>query len=349
MPTRPTAGLARNSSLPGIIGLCAADVSRVFAYVNEAQEKLIMDPLTPDEGWWGGSAVMSFTVIPSNGAAYIITPREVARPVAFDICNRPIAMRNQLWEYLEFGTGLHPRGCGANCHSGCLGSTQAFERDPVPCLNPLPSVPRVIRLYFTNAADAGRRVVIGGTDQNGMPIYGVDPLTQTSTPGETVYLAGPFADSLNLITPTSFTKEVTLGEVQFFTVDSSGNQTLLSTMQPGETTASYRRYLLDGLPQSCCNTPAGAVQVSAFCRLDFAPVQNDQDPLLIQSIPALIEECQSIRYSRMDASQAPALEKKHHDKALSILNGQLDHYQGKITPAVRISLFGSDRLRPQPI
>ena len=349
MPNRPTAGLARNSSLPGVVGLCAADVSRVYSLLNEAQEKLVMDPLTPDEGWWGGSAVMAFTVVPVNQAAYIITPREVARPVAFDVCKRPIPMRNGLWEYLEFGTGLHPRGCGANCASGCGGPPQAFERDPVPCLNPLPATPQVIRCYFTNAADAGRRVVIQGSDANGMTIYGVDPLTQTATQGEVIYLAGPFADSLNQIIPTGFIKEATLGPVQFFTIDASGNQTLLSTMQPGETTASYRRYLIDGLPSSCCLTPGGAVKVSAYCRLDFVPVQNDQDPLSIQSIPALIEECQSIRYSRMDSAQAPALEKKHHDKALALLNGQLDAYQGKIIPAVRVSLFGSDRLRRQPI
>lgn len=350
MPSRPTAGLARNSSLPQAVGLCAADVSRVFSYINEAEEKLINDPLTPDEGWWGGSAVMVFNVLPVNQAAYIITPREIARPVAFDVCKRPIPLRNGLWEYLEFGTGLHPRGCGATCASGCGGPPQAFERDPVPALNPLPATPQYIRVYFTNASDAGRRVVVVGSDQNGMTIYGVDPLTQTATQGEVIYLAGPFAQSVNQITPTAFIKEVTLGPVQFFTVDpTTGAQTFLSTMQPGETTANYRRYLIDGLPQNCCNTPGGTVQVSAFCRLDFIPVQNDQDPLLIQSIPALIEECQSIRYSRMDSAQAPALEKKHHDKALSILNGQLDHFQGKITPAVRVSLFGSDRLRPQPI
>lgn len=349
MPTRPTAGLARNSSLPGVVGLCAADVSRVYAYLNEAQEKLIMDPMTPDEGWWGGSAVMAFNVIPVTQAAYIITPREVARPVAFDVCKRPIPIRNGLWEYLEFGTGLHPRGCGANCASGCGGPPQAFERDPVPSLNPLPTTPMIFRIFFTNAADVGRRVVIQGTDQNGMVIYGVDPTTQTSTQGEVIYLAGPFVDSLNQILPTAFIKDATIGPVQFFVVDSSGNQTLLTTMQPGETTASYRRYLIDGLPQHCCNTPGGAVQVSAFCRLDFVPVQNDQDPLIIQSIPALIEEVQAIRYSRMDATQAPALEKKHHERALSILNGQLDHYEGKVSTSVRVSLFGSDPLRRQPV
>lgn len=349
MPARPTFGLLRNNAaFSKPLGLCAGDIAGAAGYANLCQERLVMDALAPDEGWFGGSAVMQFSLQILLGAAYIITPREVARPVAFDVCNRPIPLRNGLWEYLEFGTGLHPRGCGANCQGECGSSIQAFERDTVPALTPVPQTPYLYRVYFTNPADLNRRVVIQGTDQNGMTIYGVDPTTLTSTLGETIYMAAPFSTSVNKIIPTAFLKDVTLGPVQFFWVDGSGNQTLLTTMQPGETTAQYRRYLLDGLPQHCCGTPSGTVQVSAFTKLDFIPVQNDQDPLTIQSIPALIEEAQSLRYSRMDAKTAPALEKKHHEKALSILTGQMDHYYGKISPAVRISRFGSDRLRPQP-
>jgi hypothetical protein len=91
------------------------------------------------------------------------------------------------------------------------------------------------------------------------------------------------------------------------------------------------------------------VQVQAQVKLDFVPVLNDSDYLLIQSIPALIEECMAIRWSRIDAPQATAKEKTRHAKALSILCGQLDHYYGKTKTAIGMRLFGSDRLRPQPI
>lgn len=348
MPRRPTFAQVLNSPLPKAIGKCSQDRTEVAAAVNEAQEILLMDPLAPDEGWWGGWATMLFNLYPTDHAAYLRTPAEIARVIVTDICQHPRFMRNGFYEYLSFGSGYQPKACGANTCS----SQQVFDRDNVPTLVPFPDhAPQFIRIYPTDAADVGKNVVVQGLDQNGIPVIGVDPVTAGASSGETIVLALPFVSSaFQYEDVTGLLKQPTNGPVKFFTVDPvTQAETALSSMDPNETTASYRQYLFNGLQNHCCTTPNGLIQVQAQCRLDFIPVFNDTDYLTIQSIPALIEECMARRYGRMDSPQAPAFEDKHHKRAIQILNGQLDLYLGKTRVSVSVPIWGSSKLQRQPV
>lgn len=339
--------LARSSGLPKHIGLCAEDISDVAAAVNEAQLSLLLDPMKPDEGWWGGWVKMVFNLTVTNFSAQIITPRDIATIIVYDVCQRPRPLRNGFYEFLQFGTGLRPRACAPFCDR----PAQAFERDNVPLLVPFPSTgPQQIRIFITNPADVGKRVIVQGPDQNGNTVYGVDTETGAATLGERVGLTLPFANSAFLYQGiTGLLKDVTLGPVIIFAVDANGNQTQISSMEPSETSAAYRLFQLDGIPPNCCNTPTGQVQVVAQCKLDFIPVQSDTDYLIIPNIPAIDEECQAREYSRDDTQAAAKLEAKHHAKALAYLNGQLDHLQGKVRTAISVPLFGSAKLRPNPV
>lgn len=346
MPQRPTLGILRNSPFPARCGICADDLSRVASVANIVQERLMIDPLAPDEGWWGGWVDAVFNVQVSSRTAYIVTPWDIARVIVLDICNRPRPIRNGFYEYLQFGTGHMPR----NCQNLRNTVQQAFERDNVPLLGVFPSTaPQFIRAYVTNSADVGKRLIVQGPDSNGKTVLGTDPDTGAPIVGERLYLDLPFKQSaFQYQNVTGFIKDATLGPVQIFAVDAGGTQTLISSMEPNETTASYRRYLINNLPPNCCNSPTGTVQVNTKCKLDFVPVQSDTDYLIIQNIPALIEEGQSWRYSDQDTETAAKLEAKHHAKALALLNGQLDHYQGKTNVAISAPIFGSAKLRPQP-
>lgn len=330
------------------VGICAADIAGNAAITNEAQERLIEDPMAPEEGWWGGWVKMVFNLQVSNLSAHLVTPHDIARIILMDVCKQPIRIRNGFYEYLEFGIGLQPRGCNPQV---CAPSTmQAFERDSVVTLQDFPPTPQLLRVYATDPADLGRRIILQGADQNGTTILGTDLATQAASLGETVFLTAPFSTALNQFSAlTGIQKEATQGPVQIFTVDPiTGASVLLTSMEPNETTALYRRYFVNGLPCGCCQNTAGQVQVSAQCKLDYVPVVALNDYLTIQSIPALKEEVQAIRYSRMDTPAAAQNEGKHHFKALSLLNGQLDHFLGKVNTAVTVPIFGSDRLKPQP-
>ena len=156
----------------------------------------------------------------------------------------------------------------------------------------------------------------------------------------------PFVDTVNTFnTVQSIQKEPTVGDVVFYQVDPLGTETPLHAMQATEQTGQYRRYFLNGLKNTCCG--AGTQQVLAMVKLDFMPVQSDQDYLLIQSAPAMIEEAMSVRFSRMDTPGAAQMSQTKHANALRLLFGELDHYLGKFQTAITVPIFGSDRLRPQ--
>lgn len=347
--------MVRSSPLPGAVGLCAGDISNVASIVNEAQERLLNDPMAPDEGWWGGWARMTFNATVTNRYAYIVTPQDVARVIVMGICQSPMRIRNGFYEFLQFGAGLQPRpsSCvssvgGQSCN--CNTTMQAYERDNVVTLTDQTVSPATIRFYPADASDLGKRILVQGNDQNGQPILSTDPETQAAILGEYVALTLPFVDTVNQFTKiTGILKAQTSGQVQIFQVDpDTGAQTEISSMEPREITASYRRYLLNGLPTKCCNTTCGTTQVDTQVKFDFMPVQADPDFLLIQSLPALIEEAQAIRYSRLDSPNATQFEQKHHARALQLLFGQLDNYLGRTQTAIGVPIFGSQKLRLSP-
>ena len=305
----------------------------------------MMDPLAPSEGWWGGWVTMNLTATVSSGSVYVTTPREIARLIVMAVCQYPIHIRNGFYEYLKWGSGVQPKTCQ---YTGCGSAFQAFERDNVVTLSPLLATAQTIRIYPTDARDSGLRVLIQGKDQNGQIILTTDPGTGLSAPGEYVSLAFPFVDTTNQFTTvTGIQKDETYGPIQLFQVDpTAGTEVALSAMEPGEGVANYRRYLVNGIPNvNLCCAGAGTVQLQAQGRLDFIPVQNETDYLTIPNVPAIIEEAMSLRFSRMESGNAAQQSQLHHVRALALLNGQLDLYEGKTNTAVAVPIFGGNRMQ----
>jgi hypothetical protein len=324
------------------MGMCDTDIPRIAAAANEAQQRLLTDPLAPDEGWYGGYAQYAFTV--ASPFDYITAPREVARIISMTACKKPMKIRNQFFEFLDFGIGNQPSGCGNS--QRCGQQFQTYERDNVPTINTFVAG-NTIRAYPLDSRDVGKRSLIQGTDSNDKTIYGTSVLTGKPILGETISLDIPFVDTSNDFNSVlSIQKEPTVGDVVYYQVDQvTGAETPLHTMQATEQTGQYRRYFLNGLKNTCCQSPTQ--QVLALCKLDFVPVQSDQDYLLIQSIPALIEEGMAVRYSRMDTPGSQQMAQSKHANALRLLFGQLDHFLGKFQTAITVPIFGSDRLRFQ--
>ena len=339
-----------NSRLPTLIGKCPGDVSAISGFVNSAQRRLLMCRETGDEGWYGTFAEMAFNV--SHGEPFIVCPREVARLENIDVCGRPIPINNVFFEYLRFGNGR----ISTQRHNRCAG-IQAYSRNdaitPAPLVNP----PKIIRIYAGDPADvqAGRRVFVGGTDNNGNTIYTQDGFNLVM--GSYVALDLPFVDQpMQFNSVLDIQKDATVGPVQIFQVDPvTGAQSLMLKMEPGELVAGYRRYFLSNLPINCCRTPPGNpcqpfppnvsqfVQVTAIAKLELVPVAVDTDYLLFHNLEAIIEECCSVRYSEMDSAEAKPMAQEKHLQAIRLLQGELTHYLGKLNPAVEFSPFGSAR------
>jgi hypothetical protein len=340
------------SRLPTLIGKCQADVPEIAAYVNAAQQRLLTAPEAGDESWYGTWAEVRLNV--SRTEPFITLPREIARIEAVDVCNKPIPVFNQFYEYLLFGNGRMTKDWLRRCRNPYRA---AYSRNNAVLFTDLTNAPQVIAVFGSDATDlqGTKRVLIQGLDQNNQPVYTKDG--DTNVLGEFVTLTTPFATTqFQYSRITGIQKDITNGSVQFMQMDpNTAEQSALLTMEPGEETANYRRYFFDKLPCGCCPptglpvTSCPSPQVTAIVKLDLVPARVPTDWLLLQNLEAIIEECQAIRYGTVDNTASQQLAAVHHQNAIRLLNGELGHYLGVKTPSINIAYFGSARLERQAI
>jgi hypothetical protein len=332
------------SRLPTVMRLCQSDINGVANAVNSAQRRLLYAKEAGDEGWWGTWAEIAFNV--DRTQPVITLPRDIARLEAVNVCNHPVAVNNQFFEYLEFGNGRMPKR-----FTNCPGLIQFYSRNNAATFRDLSNPPQILKLVLTDSRDIGKRVLIQGFDSNSNTIYTQDGTNKLI--GVYVPLDAPFVSCPTMLnTITGIQKDQTYGNVQFFQVHpDTGEEILLLTMEPGETTGWYRRYFLNPVPLNCCQgTGSGTtVQVTAIAKLEFIPVAFDTDYCLIQNLEALIEECQSLRLSEVDKAVAKQMAMDRHKAAIAMLNGELKHYVGVTKPAISVAPFGSARLEKKSI
>lgn len=335
----------RSSDLPELVGLCQDNRPGVANITNAAQRRLLLCKEAGNDGWWGTYAEVAFDVDPD--IPYITLPREMARIEYLNWCDRYVPLQNQFFEYLQFGNGRMPKRFATSCFD----IRQTYSRNNVITFTDLSGVPVFIRVRINEASDVGKRALLQGLDNNDVRIYTQDVTNRAN--GVFVAFDQPFVTSTyQFNTLDGIQKDVTDGQVSFYQVDpDTGDETLLLTMEPGETTASYRRYYLDNLPNSCCPPPndTGTVQVTAIVKLELIPVVYDTDYCLIQNLEAIICEAQAVRWSRMDNTNAAQMALARHKEAVRYMNGEVNHYLGSEQAAIGFSPFGSARLKNQQI
>lgn len=334
MPLRLRLYDVRLSDFPTTLGLCQSDVSGVASAVNSVQRRLLYCREAGDESWNGTWAEVAFNV--DRTSPYITTPREIARLEMMTVCRNPIPIRNQFYEYLQFGNGRIPRLCGL----GRGFDVGVYSRNNAVTFVDLHPAPQLIRIVPESSDDSGSRVLIQGLDVNNSVVRSADGTNMIM--GQFVTLEQPFvAFPFQMNRLTGIQKDITVGNIQIFQVDpTTGSEVLLLTMEPGEQTAWYRRYYLNNFPFNCCPNETTA-QVTAMAKLEMIPVQVDTDYCLLQNIEAMIQEAQSMRYDGIDSGASKQMSAQSHADAVRYLNGELSHLYGKNDASVSFKPFGS--------
>jgi len=330
----------RSSRFPRILGMCQTNIPGIAQAANDCQAQLLYDKAAGDESWHGTFAEIAFNV--SQSAPFITLPREIARLESVTVCNNPVALNNAFAEYLRFGNG---RMTASRCR--CPGELAGYARNNAVTFTDLSNAPQLIRVYRTSDQDDGKRTLIQGVDSNGVVVYSTDVADRVQ--GVFLYFDSvPVTTALSFNRLTGIQKDITAGQVEYYQVDpTTGEEVLLLTMQPSETTASYRRYYFSDLPSSCCPVPGqaeGTVQVTAIAKLDLIPVISDTDYLLLQNLEAMIEQAQAIRLMEADTDSAQRMSEVHHQRAIRMLIGENSHFNGINDPAVGFAPFARDPL-----
>jgi hypothetical protein len=336
------------------MGLCASDLVGVRNAANSVQRRLLYCREAGEESWYGTWAEINFQVFKSK--PFITLSREIARLESVNVCQHPIPVQNQFYEYLRFGNGSLPKLFQRDC---CHWPMQVLSRNNVVTFVDMTNPPQLIAVYASDPADqdATRRILIQGTDASNNTVFSQDGFSEVS--GIFLPFVAPFsATPFPFQTITGIQKDITNGPIQIFQMDpTTGSQILLLTMQPTETTAFYRRYFFHPVPLNCCaggTSSACAVAnptdveqpitVTAIAKLELIPMLVDTDYSLIQNLEAMVEEGNSLRYSRVDNRASKAMSLAHHTQAVRLLNGELVHYMGETMPAINFAPFGTARL-----
>lgn len=276
----------RASRFPRVLGICAENIPAVAAAANAVQEQLLYDPSASDESWNGTWVELALNV--TRTSPFITLPREIARLEHVVVCDKPVDLNNQFFEYLRFGNG---RMSTNRCR--CPGELAVYARNNAVTFTDLTNPPQRIRAYLTNEQDVTKQVLVQGLDSNDVVVYSQNVFSRV----QGVFLSldtTPVTTEISFNRLTGIQKDATAGQVQIYQVDpTTGDEVLLLTMDPGETTASYRRYYFSNLPCSCCPVPGateGTVQVKAIAKLDLIPMRVDTDYSLLTCLEAFIEE-----------------------------------------------------------
>lgn len=326
----------RQSRLPAAIGLCSGNIPEIAAAVSAAQSRLV--EAAGEQGWWGGWVKVVFPVDPTN--PYITLPRQFCRIINLDVCNDPIRLHNEFFEVLPGGVGLKNT---ITLDDWC-GNIAGYERGTSPTMVDIEDG-MIVRAYATNVLDYGKKLLVNAPDTNDLTIYALD-----GSPGFYLTLAAPFVQTAyNVNGPiSSVLKDVTVGDVLLKQVDpTTGVETTLSRYATTEINPSYRRYFITQLPNGCCTTASGTVNVTAICKYECLPVYQDTDQLLIQSTEALVEECKALRLADMETDAALKQSEYHHAKAIKLLQNQLRHYEGEQQVAANVNRYKDSPLDRQ--
>ncbi len=278
-----TLGDARNSAIKKVAGVCA-DGDAFRDYVNEATERLIKRG-----GWFDTEQVARFCFEGCD----VVFPRWVGTVLGVRLCYAgQVPIHNNWWSILgpqdQFGAAN-----GYNWMSGLR------DNGMVPIYNQVSGTEgKLIAYHVTKSQDVGKTCTIYGTAYGGQPLQeSVDGVWRQ---GITITAIAPGADNLPAMTSvlvtkiTSVVRQATQGMSYLYEYGEDADAVLalrdLAMYQPNETNPRYRRMTIGGLCGQPQCTDANGRQIrslEAICKLEFIPVINDEDFLLISDFQAL--------------------------------------------------------------
>lgn len=319
----------KKSRIPAALGT-GCDYARLAAYINEAQQRLL------PKGLWHGS-YGRFKVCVTSGC--LTLPPQLAAIERIAVCGQPIPVHDLWYEFLDNGYGTRnastdSSGASCGCSSSC-GMNECILRGWYPSFDDVRGTGKKLKLVCDLSTDIGKRVLLLGYDQNNNWIRTIQ--NGVYSDGEIVLLAqagGTLSTHLfdGRMTGIQFLDNRD-GQVWLYEYDTVAlTQRLIGSYQYWEANPNYARYFI---PMILSTTqvqgqPCVQTTVELVGRLDFVPVKQDTDYLVITNIPALKEMCIGIKKAEdeADSTKANSIIAAAEGLALHELDFELDMFLG---------------------
>ena len=318
-----TYALAKASRLKRIASACPG--SALFLdYLNDATRELMTRG-----SWWGTVKKIRLC----SYAGCLAWPKFVGTVLATNICGRNAAVQGGWYEFMDLvGRDVNPnRLWPSNVVTVDDGVTPVFQN--IPC-----GTPMYVKAYCQRSNDVGKTVTIYGTD-----VYGQ---TRMTTWPDGVYREGEVLSLTSGVPPlgattstlyreiTRVSKDVTEGQVNLYYYDGASLYDA-AHYGPRETEPSYRHNTINGWRSSGC---CAAKSITALIKLQFEPVYDDSDVVLIENLDALALAMQSIKLSDNNDSDGA---EKMMARAVHTLNLELENKYPLGQTPIYVSGFGT--------
>lgn len=323
------------SSVAEVLGGCSTD-AKVALRLNEAQERLLNRPMNPVGSW------CRYRVCVSDSC--VILPRQVRTVLAFWVCSCPgtfVSEMHEMASYDEGGYGLLDGDSGmcgtllldrgvACCHANVTSATTVAPKKIQAVASDTSDNGKKITLRYVKADGNRQYTSIGGVVQEGEELTLSTAGVLTSA---TVKTGGLY----------HVVKGVTNHPVRLYSYNTvtATQWRLMALYEPSETLPIYRRMLLPGIEDvSGCASGQDSDDpkaVTMLVRLQHIPVVVDNDPLVINNAPALLDMVTAIKLRReRNFPEAAVMEAQ----AATELDGELAAYYGD---GMRIRMRVEDR------
>lgn len=298
----------------GVLNLCESD-DRLTSIINRADERLLY--MMKSVGTW-----VKYRVCLLDGC--ITWPRQIETIEAVAVCDSPVKIRNQFFEFLESGFGLiNTDSCGLKLVD--QGEACAFD-DVV-------GTGHKLSIYCDETETTTEKLIVQYYDSDGQWVR-----TQNGDgdwiDGEELTLpaAGGYTDAALECAPNGLVRVIkpkTNGTVRLYQKTIVGGALKpLAYYEPSETVPVYRRSLIPSLSSaSCCGSQDGCETkaVTVIGKIRFIPAEHDNDFLPISHVEAIRLGCQGVAKEEKDllAEAVP-----YWQMAKQLLMDQLQHYNG---------------------
>ena len=293
-----TFGEAKDSrELANVSGVCS-NSDEFMSLLNQATRKLMR------RGNFFGT-VQKIRVCIYDGC--IVWPRWVGTILSANFCGQQSRGANYWFQFLPLG-GENWKSISASLQSGRCGGNIILENSGTSCVSRNIPCGRLayVRAYPGVKQDVGKKITIFGLNEYGQPLKQL--INGTWQEGYTLTLSLNYA-----VTPFTMRridrilKDKTQAEVRLY-YNFPDNNDLLDAAEyaPSETSPLRMTSVVHGTrPQNCSNCSS----VDALVKLEFIPVETDNDVVLIDNLDALQTMMFSSRYRTSgEIAQANALE-----------------------------------------
>lgn len=292
-----TFGQAKQSQeLARVSGVCGSS-DDFRSYLNQAVRMLMKRG-----NFWGTVQLLRFCVYNEC----LVFPRQVGTVLAVNSCRHAINLWNNWFQFARMGGwgDIAMAGFRGNGFIGdrldCHGDLNMINPGTTPVYFQIPcGQTRYVRWYPAVRADIGKTMTIFGIDSNGQVVR-TKNAQGVWQEGETITATLPFVSTtIQYREIIRVTRDKTNAPTRLFYYNADQNVLNdCAVYDPPDVNPDFRftRIPMAGLNRTvlCAN---GSRQVSALVKLEFIPVENDNDLVLIGNLDAIALTIQGIRKS----------------------------------------------------